>query len=95
MQQMFQSCTGLTSLNVGTSGSIFASSGCTNYSNAFLGCALNQTTVDNILVGINAAGTSSGTLYIAAGTNATPSATGQTATDALRARGWTVSLNGY
>jgi len=30
-----------------------------------------------------------------AGTNATPSATGQAATDALRADGWTVNLNGY
>jgi len=29
------------------------------------------------------------------GTNATPSATGQAATDALRANGWAVNLNGY
>jgi hypothetical protein len=56
--------------------------------------------VDNILVSINTAATTynlnDGLLTINGGTNATPSVgTGQPAADALRARGWTVTLNGY
>jgi len=65
----------------------------TNFTNAFLNCALNQTSVDNILVSINAAGTSNGTLNMTGGTSATPSATGITARTALIARGWTVTTN--
>ncbi len=67
----------------------------TNCDRAWRNNALDQTSVDFILVNINAHGTSNGTLGIDQGTNATPSATGQAATDALRARGWTVTLNGY
>ncbi len=67
----------------------------TNCAEAWRGNALDQTSVDFILVNINAHGTSNGTIGIQDGTNATPSATGQAATDALRARGWTVTLNGY
>jgi hypothetical protein len=63
--------------------------------NAFNASALNQQSVDNILVSINSNGTSGGNLGVNFGTNATPSATGQAAADALRARGWTVLLNGY
>lgn len=91
-QEFARNCTNLTTLAVGTA---FDTSPCTNYTNAFTNCALNQASVDAILVSINAAGTSNGTLNINGGTSATPSATGQTATDALRARGWTVTLNGY
>jgi len=85
-------CTSLTTLTVGNA---FDNTIATNCGNAFLNCALNQSSVDAILVSFNTAGTSNGTLTISGGTNATPSATGQAATDALRARGWTVTLNGY
>jgi hypothetical protein len=59
------------------------------------GNALDQASVDGFLVKLESYGTSNGFIGINGGTNATPSATGQTATDALRARGWTVALNGY
>lgn len=72
---------------------MFDNSTCTNYSTAFTGCALTQTSVDNILVSINAAGTSTGTLNMTGGTSATPSATGLAAKTALQARGWTVTNN--
>jgi surface protein len=88
----FALSSGLTNFIVGNA---FDNTPCTNFSGAFLNCKLNQTSVDAILVSINTAGTSNGTLTINGGTNATPSATGQAATDALRARGWTVTLNGY
>jgi hypothetical protein len=72
----------------------------TNFTNCWLNNALDETGVDNILVSINKAredGFSgpNGTLTISGGTNATPGAAGQAAADALRADGWTVTLNGY
>ena len=73
----------------------------TNFSRAWENNAIDQIGVDNILVSINTArlaGVQTGTTKIIGinfGTNATPSATGQAATDALRADGWTVNLNGY
>ena len=85
-------CTSLSSVNVGTA---FDNSTCVAYNGAFTNCALSQTSVDAILVSINNAATNNGVLGIGGVNNATPSAIGQAATDALRARGWTVTLNGY
>ena len=69
------------------------------YDAAFEGNDLNQESVDNILVSIATSAQNNdinnGTLGIQGGTNATPSATGQAAADALFALGWTVNLNGY
>ena len=69
------------------------------FERAFRNCALNQQSVDNILVSVNAQSAAgnllNGKLDIHLGTNATPSTTGQAAADALRGRGWTVNLNGY
>jgi len=72
---------------------------CTDYEEIFFANDLDQTSVDNVLVSIqtsaDANNLNDGVLGIDGGTNATPSATGQAAADALRARGWTVNLNGY
>ena len=65
----------------------------TDFTSAFDNCALNQTSIDNILVSIAAAGTSGGTLDMTGGTNATPSATGLAAKATLVGRGWTVTHN--
>lgn len=92
MTTFVDGCTSLSSINVGNA---FSNSPCTAYNHAFRNCTLNQKSVDDILISINTAGTSNGLLGIGGGTNATPSATGKAATDALRARGWTVTLNGY
>ena len=73
----------------------------TNFTSAWTNNAIDQIGVDNILLSINTArlaGVQTGTTKVIGlngGTNATPSATGQAATDALRADGWTVNLNGY
>jgi len=72
---------------------MFNSTPCTNFASAFTGCALTQTSVDNILVSINTANTSNGTLNMTGGISATPSATGLAAKTALQARGWTVTNN--
>ena len=74
--------------------SMFNTSTATDFTLAFDGCALSATSVDNILVSIAAAGTSSGTLNITGGTSSAPSATGNTAIDALRSRSWTVTVVG-
>jgi hypothetical protein len=69
-----------------------------NYTNAFLGCALTQTSVDNILVSIaqsvaNTPTLTGGTLNMTGGTNSSPSATGLAAKAVLVAAGWTVTHN--
>jgi len=82
-------CSSLTSFPA----NMFDACPATNFTNAFVDCALNQTSIDNILVSIAAAGTSGGTLNMTGGTNATPSATGLAAKATLVGRGWTVTHN--
>ena len=66
----------------------------TNFQAAWLGCALSQESVDNILVSIDRAGQLNGTLDIDQGTSSTPSLVGWYAVASLQAKGWTVSVNG-
>lgn len=72
---------------------------CTNYRLCFTNNSLTQESVDNILVSISFSADQNdldgGTLDIDGGANATPGPDGKDAADALRARGWTVDLNGY
>jgi hypothetical protein len=65
----------------------------TSFTSAFSLTALNQTSIDNILVSINTANTSNGT-FNQSGGSAPSVATGRPAIDALRARGWTVTVTG-
>jgi hypothetical protein len=88
-----QGCTNLTTVTVtGGTGNPFADSPCTNYTNAFLNTNLTQGSIDDILVAIESAGTSSGTFTQSGGS--APSATGEAAVTALRGRGWTVTVTG-
>ena len=64
----------------------------TNFTNAFSSTALNQTSIDNILVSIESNGTSNGTFNQSGGS--APSTLGNSAIDALRSRGWTVTVTG-
>ena len=82
-------CSSLTSFPA----NMFDTCQATEFTGAFVGCALNQTSIDSILVSIAAAGTSGGTLDMTGGTNATPSATGLAAKATLVGRGWTVTHN--
>jgi hypothetical protein len=65
---------------------------CTNFTNAFLNTALTQSSIDGILVSIESNGTSNGTFSQSGGS--APSATGQSAIDAMRSRGWTITVTG-
>jgi hypothetical protein len=74
---------------------LFDNTPCTQYVNAFNGCALTATSIENILVSINTANTSDGNLSLSGGTNAvktTWTANANTAYDALVARGWTITF---
>lgn len=86
-------CNSLITVTVnGGTGNPFADSPCTNYTNAFFNTNLTQQSIDDILVAINAAGTSNGTFNQSGGS--APSTTGQAAITALRSRGWTVTVTG-
>jgi hypothetical protein len=65
----------------------------TNFSGAWAGCALDETSVDNILISIDTAGQSNGTLGINGGTSAAPGTAGAAAIASLQAKGWTVTTN--
>jgi hypothetical protein len=67
----------------------------TNFSNAFEGCALTAQSIENILVSINIASTSNGSLSFSGGTNATKTTwttAANAAYDALISRGWTITF---
>jgi hypothetical protein len=90
----WQNCSALTTFPANA----FDNSKATVYTSTFTGCALTQTSVDNILVSINQSRINTpslinGTLNMTGGTNATPSATGLAAKAALVAAGWTVTTN--
>jgi len=79
---------------------MFDNNNASNYDSAFQDNALDQTSVDDILVSIEASAQANnitnGELGIDGGTNATPSQAGKDAADSLRNTfGWTVNLNNY
>ena len=74
---------------------MFDSVTATNFTSAFTSTNLSSQSIENIVVSIDTAGQSNGTLNITGGGNAT-TATAQTAVDNLRGRGWTVTVpDGY
>ena len=62
------------------------------FNDAFISTNLNQASIDGILVSINSNGTSNGRFNQSGGS--APSATGQAAITAMRARGWAVTVTG-
>lgn len=91
--QFAMNCTSLANFIVfGGTGTPFADSPCTNYTNAFTNTNLTQQSIDDILVAINMAGTSNGTFNQSGGS--APSSVGEAAITALRSRGWTITVTG-
>jgi hypothetical protein len=64
----------------------------TDFSVAWSNCALSSQSVDNILVSLDTAGQSNGTVSIDGGTNSYPGAAGLAAKASLEAKGWSVSI---
>jgi len=85
----WSSCTSLTTFPAG----MFDTCTSTFFVAAWVNCALDQTSVDNILVSLDTAGQSNGTVNIDGGTSAAPSATGLAAKASLQSKGWTVTTN--
>jgi hypothetical protein len=86
--QAWRNCSGLTTFPANRFDAVTA----TDFTNAFTNTALSETSIDNILVSINTANTSNGTFDQSGGS--APSTTGEAAIDALRGRGWTVTVTG-
>jgi hypothetical protein len=90
-ESAWQSCTQLADFPP----NLFDNTIATRYLNAFSNCALTATSIENILVSINTANTSNGTLTLSGGTNATKSTWTTAANDAydtLISRGWTITF---
>ena len=88
-REMFYGCSSLANVPAGMFDLCLAK----NFLNAFYACGLTQASVDNILISLDNAGQSGGTIQLNGGTSAAPSAAGQTAKANLQARGWTVVTN--
>ena len=89
-ESAWQNCTSLVEFPA----ALFDDCAATNFNDAWINCALSQQSVDNILVSIDTAGQSNGTLDINGGTSSTPGVAGWAAVASLEAKGWTVSVNG-
>ncbi len=91
-QQCWQGCTNLATFP----GNVFDNCPATNFSNAFTNCALSAQSIENILVSIDAAGQSNGTLGLSGGTNAAESTwtvSANTAKSNLVGKGWSIATN--
>lgn len=91
-RQTWEGCTSLTTFPA----SMFNTTTCTRFLDAFKNCALSAASIENIIVSINAANTSNGNLGFQGGTNAAKStwtANANNAYNALVARGWTITFN--
>lgn len=88
-RNLFYACGALTTFPAG----VFNNCPSTNFIDAFFNCGLTAQSVENIVVSIEAAGTSGGTLDLDGGTSAAPNATAAAAISALTGRGWTVTTN--
>jgi hypothetical protein len=85
----WENCTSLASFPA----NMFDTCVANNFTNSWYNCALDQTSVDNILVSLDTAGQRNGTVGINGGTSAAPSATGLAAKSSLEGKGWTVLTN--
>lgn len=64
------------------------------FEDAFINTALTQTSIDNILTSLVTSGIATGARRFAQSGGSAPSITGKAAIDALRSRGWTVTVTG-
>lgn len=82
-------CTNLASFPAG----MFDSCVATDFTFAWQYCALTEESVDNILVSLDTAGQSNGTVNLDGGTSSAPGVAGLAAKSSLEGKGWTVVTN--
>lgn len=88
----WRNCTSLTSFPAGMFDTCTATLS-TAFSFAWNNCALNQTSVDNILVSLDTSGMVNKIVHLNGGTSSTPGSTGLAAKASLISKGWTVFTN--
>ena len=71
---------------------MFDNCNATNFFGAFASTNLSQSSIDGILVSIESNGTSNGTFTQSGGS--APSSVGEAVIDAMRSRGWTITVTG-
>ena len=89
-EKAWRDCTSLTSFPANAFDNIKGG----DFTEAFTGTALTQTSIDNILVSLVASGIAAGTRVFDQSGGSAPSSTGEAAIDTLRSRGWTVAVTG-
>lgn len=87
--QAWANCSNLVTFPPG----MFDNSSATSFQDAWLNCALSQQSVDNILISLDTAGQSGGTVNITGGTSSAPGVAGSAAALSLQGKGWTVTTN--
>jgi hypothetical protein len=85
-------CNSLTTFPAGMFDSC-STSNSSAFSFAWQSCALNQTSVDNILVSLDTSGITNKIVHINGGTSSAPGAAGLAAKASLEGKGWTVLTN--
>jgi len=89
-EKAWRDCTSLTSFPANAFDNIKGG----DFTEAFTGTALTQTSIDNILVSLVASGIAAGTRVFDQSGGSAPSSTGEAAIDTLRSRGWSVTVTG-
>ena len=85
IDELYHCCSILTHINI---------TGCANLNDVDLADnALTEASVDHVLISLDNYGISNGYVYLAGGTNAIPSVTGDAAVLSLQAKGWYVDVN--
>jgi len=89
-KQAWRDCNSLTSFPANAFDNVSGG----DFTDAFTGTALTQTSIDNILVSLVTSGIAAGTRVFDQSGGSAPSSTGEAAIDTLRSRGWTVTVTG-
>jgi hypothetical protein len=82
-------CSSLTTFPAG----VFDNCSAIDFADAWVGCALSKTSVDNILISLDTAGKENGIVNLDGGTSSSPGPAGLAAKASLEAKGWTVTVN--
>ena len=85
----WQGCSSLTSFPA----EMFDNCPGNTFDGAWNNCALDQTSVDNILISLDTAGQNDGIVSIGGGTSSSPGVSGDSAKTSLEGKGWTVITN--
>ena len=90
-QETWKNCSSLTTFPAG----VFDNCQASNFSGAFVNCALTEESVDNILISLDQSGTLNGIIDFLGGTTSFPGELGYEAKTSLEGKGWVVNFPEY